>query len=104
MLKIDGTFQCQNLKKKMLFIQEELKQMSGGDKMTSKGLFKETKDLNHNLKLRHMCNDLPKLAGNDGGIWRRIEVVNYIAKFSDNPRPCETDLINLADEKLNHQN
>ena len=30
-----------------------------------------------------MCNDLPQLGGNDGGIWRRIEVVKYLAKFTD---------------------
>ena len=34
-----------------------------------------------------MCNDLPKLSGNDGGIWRRLEVVEYISKFTDDPRP-----------------
>ena len=37
------------------------------------------------------CNDLPKLGGNDGGVWRRVEVVKYISKFMDNPRPCEAD-------------
>ena len=79
----------------------KLKQMSGGDKMTSRGLFKETKRFKPQFKIILMCNDLPKLAGNDGGIWRRIEVVNYIAKFSDNPRPCEADPYQyLADEKL----
>lgn len=79
----------------------KLKQMSGGDKMTSRGLFKDTKRFKPQFKIILMCNDLPKLAGNDGGIWRRIEVVNYIAKFSDNPRPCEADPYQyLADEKL----
>ena len=27
-----------------------------------------------------MCNELPKLAGQDGGTWRRIEVVNFISR------------------------
>ena len=48
-----------------------------------------------------MCNDLPKLAGNDGGIWRRIEVVKYIAKFTDNPQPSPANPHQfLADEQL----
>ena len=36
-----------------------------------------------------MCNELPKLQNQDGGTWRRIEVVNFISKFSDNPKPTE---------------
>ena len=34
-----------------------------------------------------MCNDLPKLANIDGGVVRRIEVVDFPSKFIDNPRP-----------------
>ena len=37
------------------------------------------------------CNDLPKLGGNDGGVWRRVEVVKYISKFMENPKPCKAD-------------
>jgi P4 family phage/plasmid primase-like protien len=66
----------------------KLKQMTGGDKMTSRGLFKETTQFKPQFKMVLMCNELPKLAGNDGGIWRRIEVVKYISKFTDNPTPC----------------
>tara|TARA_B100000214_G_scaffold375465_1_gene361949 strand:+ start:5975 stop:8710 length:2736 start_codon:yes stop_codon:yes gene_type:complete len=69
----------------------KLKQMTGGDKMTSRGLFKSTTQFKPQFKIVLMCNDLPHLGGNDGGIWRRIEVVKYISKFSDNPRPTKTD-------------
>ena len=34
-----------------------------------------------------MCNDLPKLANIDGGVVRRIEVVDFPSKFIDNPHP-----------------
>lgn len=79
----------------------KLKLMTGGDKMTTRGLFKETTQFKPQFKMILMCNDLPKLAGNDGGIWRRIEVVNYQAKFSDNPRPSPADPYQyLADEQL----
>ena len=79
----------------------KLKQMTGGDKMTTRGLFKETSQFKPQFKMILMCNDLPKLAGNDGGIWRRIEVVNYISTFTDKPRPCEADPYQyFADEQL----
>ena len=48
-----------------------------------------------------MCNELPKLGGNDGGIWRRIEVVEYISKFTDDPRPSPANPYQyIADEQL----
>ena len=65
----------------------KLKQITGGDTMTSRGLFKDTSEFKPQFKLMLMCNELPKLAGNDGGVHRRIEVVDFISKFTDNPRP-----------------
>jgi len=65
----------------------KLKQITGGDTMTSRGLFKNTTEFKPQFKLMLMCNDLPKLAGNDGGVARRIEVVDFISKFISNPRP-----------------
>lgn len=62
----------------------KLKQMTGGDKMTTRALFKGTTQFKPQFKIILMCNDLPQLGGNDGGIWRRIEVVKYLAKFTDN--------------------
>ena len=48
-----------------------------------------------------MCNDLPQLGGNDGGIWRRIEVVKYLAKFTDNERSVNHERYQyLADNQL----
>ena len=79
----------------------KLKQMTGGDKMTSRGLFKETTQFKPQFKVVLMCNELPTLAGNDGGTWRRIEVVKYISKFTDNPRPSPADPHQyVADEQL----
>ena len=67
----------------------KLKQITGGDKLTSRGLFKETTEFKPQFKIILMCNELPKLQNQDGGTWRRIEVVNFISKFSDNPKPTE---------------
>lgn len=79
----------------------KLKLMTGGDKMTTRGLYKETTQFKPQFKIILMCNELPKLGGNDGGIWRRIEVVEYISKFTDEPRPSPADPYQYkADEQL----
>ena len=79
----------------------KLKLMSGGDKMTTRGLYKETTQFKPQFKINLMCNELPKLGGNDGGIWRRIEVVEYISKFTDDPRPSPANPHQYkADEQL----
>jgi P4 family phage/plasmid primase-like protien len=79
----------------------KLKLMSGGDKMTTRGLYKETTQFKPQFKIILMCNELPKLGGNDGGIWRRIEVVEYISKFTDEPRPSPANPYQYkADEQL----
>jgi P4 family phage/plasmid primase-like protien len=79
----------------------KLKLMSGGDKMTTRGLYKETTQFKPQFKIILMCNELPKLGGNDGGIWRRIEVVEYISKFTDEPRPSKANPYQYkADEQL----
>jgi len=67
----------------------KLKQITGGDKMSSRQLFKEASDFKPQFKIILMCNDLPKLANIDGGVVRRIEVVDFPSKFVDNPRPTE---------------
>ena len=79
----------------------KLKQMTGGDKMTSRALFKGTTQFKPQFKIVLMCNDLPQLGGNDGGIWRRIEVVKYLAKFTDNERSVNHERYQyLADNQL----
>jgi len=65
----------------------KMKQITGGDKMSSRGLFKDTTEFKPQFKIVLMCNELPRLAGNDGGVARRIEVVDFVSKFTDNPRP-----------------
>lgn len=79
----------------------KLKQMTGGDKMTSRQLHCRTTQFKPQFKIVLMCNDLPQLGGNDGGIWRRIEVVKYLAKFTDNERSVNHERYQyLADNQL----
>ena len=79
----------------------KLKQMTGGDKMTTRALFKGTTQFKPQFKIVLMCNDLPQLGGNDGGIWRRIEVVKYLAQFTDNIKSVNHERYQyLADNQL----
>jgi len=69
----------------------KLKQITGGDTMTSRGLFKETNEFKPQFKMMLMCNDLPSIPNVDGGIARRIEVVDFPSKFMENPRPTKNN-------------
>ncbi len=69
----------------------KLKHITGGDTMTSRGLFKETTEFKPQFKMMLMCNDLPTIPNVDGGVARRIEVVDFISKFEDDPQPTSND-------------
>ena len=44
---------------------------------------KEPFEFTPQFKLICMCNDLPHIPSNDDGTWRRLEVVDFIARFVD---------------------
>ena len=64
-----------------------LKQFSGGDEVTARLLFGNPITFIPQWTIVACCNDLPPLPAMDGGVWRRVRVLNFGSRFVDNPDP-----------------
>jgi len=64
-----------------------LKQLSGGDEIEARDLYKSPITFKCKAKMFICCNDLPKIASVDQGTWRRLRVIQFPSKFVDNPNP-----------------
>lgn len=66
-----------------------MKELSGGDRILTRGLFKEPIEFKPQFKMIMTCNELPEVPSDDGGTWRRIRVIEYMSRFLDNPDPTK---------------
>lgn len=65
-----------------------LKEMTGGDTIIARDLFKGAKQMiefKPQLKFFLTCNQLPTVPSTDDGTWRRIRVIPFNSKFINNP-------------------
>ena len=69
----------------------QMKEITGNDKISARGLYKEPFEFTPQFKLICMCNDLPHIPSNDDGTWRRLEVVDFIARFVDYQSDVDED-------------
>ena len=80
-----------------------MKEFTGGDKILIRDLFKgstEMIEFKPQMKYFLTCNQLPEVPSNDEGTWRRIRVIEFGSKFTDNPiKPNEFKI----DNKLKHK-
>lgn len=62
-----------------------MKELSGGDRIMARCIYKEPVEFHPQFKMMLLCNQLPHVPSDDGGTWRRIRVVEFSSKFVDNP-------------------
>jgi len=65
----------------------KMKELTAGDKIQARALFKDPIEFIPQFKCIMACNKLPYIPGTDGGTWRRIRAVPFEIKFCDNPDP-----------------
>lgn len=79
-----------------------MKELTGGDKIMARSLFKEPIEFKPQFKMILTCNNLPNVPSDDGGTWRRIRVVEFTSKFCENPDPLKENEFE-ADTDLNEK-
>jgi len=65
-----------------------MKEITSGEKMYARDLFKSGTEFEVQAKFHLACNDKPKINTTDGGTWRRLVVINFTSKFV--PKPVES--------------
>nr|QOI90416.1 hypothetical protein HWQ62_00280 [Pyramimonas orientalis virus] len=64
-----------------------MKELTGGDQIQCRCLFKEPIRFKPMFKMILTCNHMPAIPPDDGGTWRRVRRVEYTSKFVDDPNP-----------------
>lgn len=62
-----------------------MKDLTGGDPITARALYKDSVTFRPQFKLVLCTNTLPEIQTQDDGTWRRVQVVNFDAKFIKKP-------------------
>ena len=58
-----------------------MKELTGGDKIQVRGLFKEPIEFKPQWKIVMTSNVLPEVSSNERGTWRRLRVTEYVSRF-----------------------
>lgn len=77
-----------------------MKEITGGDPIQGRALFKEAVTFIPQFKLVVCTNTLFDIKSNDDGTWRRIRVCDFMSKFLENPY---TDEVKFPKDDYPHQ-
>lgn len=64
-----------------------MKQLSGGDIVKMRGLFKDQDQMVVMGRIFMACNRLPPVNSSDGGTWRRTRVIDHVSTFVELDKP-----------------
>jgi P4 family phage/plasmid primase-like protien len=64
-----------------------MKELTGGDTIQARGLHRDPIEFKPQFKLILICNDLPVIQKMDGGVERRLRVVEFTSQFVSDPNP-----------------
>ena len=68
-----------------------LKELTGGDPITARGLYKDSITFEPHFKLVVCTNNLFDINSTEDGTWRRIKITKFESKFVDNPVSDDPD-------------
>lgn len=78
-----------------------LKNLTGGDTLSYRNIWcKRIRQLTPMFKLHLMCNDTPRISGNDEGVKRRVRKIDYKSKFVDRQSVDETKYLFQSNPEL----
>lgn len=78
-----------------------IKSFSGGDTIVARELFKSPVSFKLQASMILCTNDIPDISSFDGGVARRLRVINFTSRFCDNPKESNEFKIDVSiQEKL----
>lgn len=75
-----------------------VKQLTGGDRVRTRTLYKSSFEFDPTFKLVMACNHKPRIAGTDDGIWRRIKLIPFTVHIPEHKQ--DPDLADKLKQEL----